>query len=144
MEAGRELDALVAKKVMGHRLLWAHRVWSMEDWLTTDRPTEQNTMAIVTGENWKPGAFYPAYLVIPHYSTDIAAAWQVVELLTRDGREPQEFYFKMTYAWGDDYGAWAYFDWKGTSDGHPLYGANAPTVSHAICLAALKAVGALE
>lgn len=118
MEAGRTLDKIVHEKVMGEALI----ATALHDhpWLA------DGTLLNVT---------------VPHYSTNIGAAWQLVEQLTQPGREPQELYFKMTHAWGDDYGTWAYFDWKGTSDGHPLYGANAPTVPHAICLAALKAVG---
>ena len=56
MPAGREMDALVAEKVMG----WA----------------DINSNAALVGglcddkRNWKP---------LPFYSTDIAAAWEVVE-----------------------------------------------------------------
>lgn len=86
---------------------------------------------ILQHERWNP-------------AEDIADAWRVVEHLTRKNRvvgERADLYCKLTYAWDDDYGCWVYFDWKSTSDTHPLYGAQAPTAPLAICLAALRAVG---
>lgn len=62
MDAGRELDTLIAEKVMGyHRATESEPYWnSLAVWV------EEN------GERWEQ---------IPDYSTDIAAAWQVVEHL---------------------------------------------------------------
>lgn len=93
MNAGRELDALVASKVMR-----------------------------LKGE----GDFNPPAWVIPEYSTDIAAAWTIIEHFYQAG-------------WG-----------AGASmDGHTgceasvgQFTARADTPMEAICLAALKAVGA--
>jgi hypothetical protein len=70
----------------------------------------------------------------PRYSTDIAAAWEVVEKLTAD----HEFRFQADY-----YGPFVQFiryaeDKNGD---HPDYSSSADTAPHAICLAALKAVG---
>ena len=68
-EAGRELDALVAEKVMG--------------WYRKDGPPPDGG-----GDRWlfepEPGdrefSFEHAeYGTLPHYSTDIAAAWEVAE-----------------------------------------------------------------
>ncbi len=66
MEAGRELDALIYEKIFGKR-----------------RPQE--------GEKWDGMTHFFNYMhgdwrawdgtPIPHFSTDIAAAWQVVEKL---------------------------------------------------------------
>ena len=61
MKAGRELDALVAEKVFGQKLFRG---------------------AVVYG-NWSPqDDGYDGYVCdVPRYSTDIAAAWKVVEQL---------------------------------------------------------------
>lgn len=59
MEAGREMDALIAEKVIG----WTRKYVSEHDTQVWDSPNES-----VYLEN-----------AIPHYSTDISAAWEVVE-----------------------------------------------------------------
>jgi hypothetical protein len=117
MKPGRELDALIAEKVMG---------------LFT---------------NGEPDFGY-TYETIPPYSTDIAAAWEVVEKMVS----------RMGY--GD-----LHFLWEGpifkpedkylTAEGYPLgttcwyirlenagrrHIICAPTAPHAICLAALRAL----
>lgn len=103
-QAGRKLDALVAKEVFG----------------------------IEAKHN--PG----------HYSTDEAAAMQLVKHLCQDDRDPR-LYFKLTY------GFWAKkdstllamaifaFGWK-TGNSRPLYQGLADTIPLAICRAALRAV----
>jgi hypothetical protein len=103
MTPGRELDALVAEKVMGclsgvsvlddgRHCLWINRHW----------------------------------VDLLPYSTDIAAAWEVVEKLTRSG-----WYFELR---APNYLA-SFF--RGI-DSH-CESIEAPTAPHAICLAALKA-----
>ena len=109
MNAGRELDALVAEKVMG----W---VWGIDD---------ERLQYLV------PAGAQLTRPPLPHYSTLIADAWQVVEKIGF-----------MNLAFGD------------TSDQHPnvtvrFWGekagqscyVEADTAPEAICLAALKAVG---
>ena len=110
MKAGRELDALVAEHVMG----W---VWGIDD----------------DGFQYLVPADWDEYMVpaVPHYSTRIQDAWQVVEKtkllddfeLTKDG---------PMYQFGH-YGEYGFDEWT-------LY-AEADTAPLAICLAALKAVG---
>lgn len=92
MNAGRELDALIAEKVMGDPL--------------------QLKMAL--GPR--------------HYSTDIAAAWEVVEKL----RTAKYELLICTFS-----GKWS-VDVLHT--GKSIDVANADTAPHAICLAALNAV----
>lgn len=113
MKPGRELDSLVAEKVMG----W--RKDSDGDW---ERPSKD---AI---DGWYPDHLFP-------YSTDIAAAWEVVE--------------KLTAQFGDDFTIWSIWSRenkirarfnRGESRTYAAQ-ADAPTAPHAICLAALKAVG---
>lgn len=109
MKPSRELDALVAEKVMG---------------MSTERRLRD----------------------IPEYSTDVAAAWQVVEKLK--WAEPE-------LSWSDEQHAWCLYlnkkpldIWQPEWSGGCLYlkktlviWPTAPTAPHAICLAALRAVG---
>lgn len=141
MKAGRELDALVAEKIRGERLLFVNRAWSTEDWLTTDHPTEQNVMAIITDEKWRAGASYPHHLVIPLYSVSLEAMWLVIDEMYRRG-----FWCQMRtpfQAGADGDGFWAGFTPHGTTgwNGKPDHWTSAETMPHAICLAALKASG---
>lgn len=105
LEAGRELDALVAEKVMGWTVALEDRgpcrVW---------RPHENSA------ERSQP---------IPPYSTSIEAAWEVVEKMRQ-----REFGFSLNDAW---------IAWFLAAPNE--YQADADTAPHAICLAALKAVG---
>jgi hypothetical protein len=104
MEAGREMDALVAELVMG----WEKRVFGdgVDYWHL-------------------PGGAI-CELDAPHYSTDIAAAWQVVEKL------PFSVYVEVRW---DGKNAEAWFD-----SGSQTWEASAPTAPLAICRAALLAV----
>ena len=133
MDAGRELDALVAKKVMRYTTrLSKTRVYNSE----THRFEPDPRIVWVTPEGLGAGRQPPCY------STDIAAAWQVVE--------------KMRQRWdmGDSTSDfWTIKDcgltgWRVEVEFFPDH--DAPTVvhevvslslPHAICLAALKAVG---
>jgi len=92
MKPGRELDTLVAEKVMG---------------LNHDK---------LDG--------YPAY-----YSTDIAAAWEVVEKLIPD--------CFLTLQWIEGWEV-SHFE-PGPYGGH-MHLAHGDSAPHAICLAALKAL----
>lgn len=65
---------------------------------------------------------------IPHYSTDIAAAWDVVEKLKIKG-------FDFVLHWKT---AWECIFWFGRDK---WFESNCETAPRAICLAALKAVG---
>ena len=113
MKAGRELDALVAEKVMG--------------------------MRPGTEDCWvDPASSYGGQLPLAHYSTDIAAAWAVVEnikSLHPDDRE--ELTFAMNYYPEDK--IWR-FGWESYGEFGQFSG-DAETAPHAICLAALAAVG---
>lgn len=110
MKPGREVDALVAEKVMGIRV-----TFEQGDYWPPARP----------GENFSTQP-------IRAYSTNIAAAWEVVENLNDFG----SFNLKRTGPAG-----WIarLRDWRATPT---TIEASAPSAPHAICLAALKAVGA--
>lgn len=76
MKAGRELDALVAEKIMGERKYWvvlfggSHygRLYSRNDAEATARKIQGDFKASII-----------PYFDEPHYSTNIADAWSVVE-----------------------------------------------------------------
>jgi hypothetical protein len=122
MEAGRELDVLVAEKVMGYR-----------------------TAPIPDGETANPPNFWPVAEdgdtilthinagLVPHYSTDIAAAWDVIVwMLNRfDCAVMLQWDMQHFQMWHAGFGI--------ASDKFP--DAIADTPAHAICLAALRAVG---
>lgn len=127
---GRELDALIAERVMG----WEYAQSS---------PDPKNFFCREFGNNagWWHDPRYTGWACAqcsppPQYSTDIAAAWEVVEKM----RGPVE----GVNCGGDfDLGdasrhRGVYCRFKG---GHGY--AEAQTFPHAICLAALAAVGPL-
>jgi len=112
MKAGRELDALVAEKVMG-----------MLKYIQGDITIFENEEYL--WRDWE----------VPYFSDDIAAAWQVVEKM----REKYVINIEI-----DCENTWVEL-WRDSTD-EPYkqvadeYGDTAPL---AICLAALRAVGAI-
>jgi len=122
MPAGREMDALVAEKVMGwipkDNLYWKDNEGSFAGWATE----------------------FSEYSVKPFRpSTDIVAAWQVLEHLIATGEQRFEApaLFKYPLAW------LCVFYQKHEKPGEmaPAWiDANAPTAPLAICRAALLAV----
>lgn len=114
MKAGRELDALIAEKVMGVSRI----TWHPEGMYTgAGRPFD------VSGK--KPGQF-PT--VIDHYSTDLADAWLVVKqvLTWKHGHVDLSIEAEGVCCTISSY----------ERDGQ----ATAPSVPLAICLAALNAM----
>lgn len=123
MKPGIELDILVAEKVMG-----IEDVCKCKD--------EFRPVTLGYDENMK---FFSGHekchkLIAKRYSTDIAAAWEVVEKLDKLG-------FKDVNIWKDDFGYICQIQ-KITSVYKKFFdSALAKTAPHSICLAALKAVG---
>lgn len=106
MGAGRELDAAVHDRVMG----WGARLHAAKDQREYEQLREELGMC-------------------PEYSSDIAAAWEIVEKLRRSGFL---FYLETEPRCSD---LFAYF----RRPGDPSDRISAPTAPHAICLAALRA-----
>ena len=146
MEAGRELDALVAEKVMGLEVLGQSTIAYIEG-ETSIHPDSKP-------EHWscyaESGPIYLQHCVcefkdehdeiiyghivqccdaVPLFSEEIGAAWEVVEVLTKKKEVTLEYYKLPT---GDK---WGIAIGMGTVTG---FGDTAPL---AICLAALKAEG---
>lgn len=104
-EAGRELDALVAEKVMG---------WS------------QSEFGHATLYLTPPGQPRDVVRATPHYSTDIADAWMVVEKLNRPD-------MTLRVEWDSNRRAWV--AWRADMD--TIY--PAATAPLAICRFAVEA-----
>ena len=116
MNAGRELDALVAEHVMG---------WSLNSNNFGHVPRGWPPEMTPLDTNYDP-------VDVPAYSTDIAAAWEVVEKMNAE-----DIRLELYSPYGDPH--WACQFWM---EGELVAGAGVDTAPHAICLAALKAVGA--
>lgn len=112
LKPGRELDALIAEKVMG---------WKFNPGKVWIRPGG-------------PAPFEDVYKTQPpEYSTDISAAWEVVKKLKH--LHPQISYCDTTCQWTLRFNNIN----KEISEFSDIDGDS--TAPHAICLAALKAVG---
>lgn len=105
------MDALIAERVFG---------WSWEgEYLT---PPRSHRCGV-----WRDGDTLVFTDVLPHYSTDIAAAWLVVEKLRADGCD---FDMRIVATWTANFGL---------DMGLLSFSADAETAPLAICLAALLA-----
>lgn len=129
LKAGRELDLLVAEKVMS---LVPCDNWRPINFGSAGGPAFQKDCE---HENCYPaserGSAHGRMGGCPQYSTNITLAWQVVEHLRKQGLE-----FTIDSRGGDPY--WAEF----ANENHTVGGqASADTPALAICLAALKARG---
>lgn len=138
LEAGPELDALIAERVYGHRVVWLRNASDRRlPWIFDNatvvydvRGTGMGWVCGITDDNWQ--VYHRGALILPRYSADVAAAWQVVEAL-------------RSWSWlvrveGVPMGYTVAF----YTHAHPLTrpGAfhSAPTLPHAVCLAALDVV----
>lgn len=142
MKPGRELDALIAEKVMGwKRLTYAqnfykrdpdshkyHDDYRLTMWWHSDILNQYGTfeeMALAEDSDC-----FSCQQVDPAFSpsTDMADAWEVVSRL----KDKHEF-FEL---WSHSGKWWCGFGVKGKASVNEI-----ETAAHAICLAALKAVG---
>ena len=124
MPAGREMDALVAEKVMGWRAHFRNTAWWVPSELENEfipDPSSRNIKGWTCGNN----RFAP--------STDIAAAWEVWDYLKNK-------YHELILSWCDD----MYYLLACDSKGHYLFSSEADTVPLAISRIALKAMGVTE
>lgn len=139
--AGRELDALIAENIFGWT--WSqekHRVADPDGYSIRKLLIPPNGEWILRAYELEPG-MNSVRIPIPPYSTDIAAAWEVVEKLKMTVSAPTAPYADGEYANSSE------TEWEvevtklGSSDWSDIVSARALTAPHAICLAALKAVG---
>lgn len=140
--AGRELDVLIDTKVMGRREQWAVFFGGScyGDGLTKEAA---EVIAVKVQGDYK--AQIINYYDVPHYSTSIAAAWLVVEKLRKT-------HCCLTLRSDFDY-LWECYAIKDPDDlehksevivNYKIYAMSEVSAPHAICLAALKAVGYKE
>ena len=129
MVAGRELDALVAEKVMG-MVVMACRDIDGEWW------SDPNEM--FTGKEVCVPPRWGHARELPLHSTSIRYAWEVWEKLIADGWYPDLTTTYSAKANGLVYGCELQRGGDGTKD---HYWVQATTAPLAICLAALAAVG---
>lgn len=122
-EAGRELDALVAEKVMGWQSIEYNdfKIWAHQDYLPaiTNHP-----LGFAMPEGYSP---------LPRYSTNIAAAWKVVEKF-----EAKHWEISIST---DEIGYLVYLTRRNDDGGSTTFKGEADTAPLAICLAALNAKG---
>jgi len=130
LEAGRELDALVAEHIFGWKRIAegsvSINVPSGETVLLNDlfvSPDDYERVKVV-------GSALVAPMNLPDFSTDISAAWGVVEKVIR--LVNRGFELSVTNHYPDIYGVDVRFD------GHDMVNGN--TIPLAICRAALKCV----
>ena len=133
MPAGRELDALIAEKVMGREIC------DEEEWSVQTSRSGLRVEGMVCPKHGLNSCLQRAFL--PFYSTDIAAAWEVFEAV-QEGITGKVYGGSILAAYvGGLNGYFAEFK-RGCEPG-PLevseFGVTAPL---AICRAALKAVDA--
>lgn len=120
MNPGRELDALVAERVMG-----------LEPW-----PEQDPRWGVKAFKaKFVPYGQEPKPCEAPSYSTDIAAAWEVVEKFQACAR------FERVFENGKQTGWWC--ELAGNGDDFQSSSAVAETLPLSICLAALKATNNL-
>lgn len=124
MPAGREMDALVAEKVMAWTSVRTGKKYDASDF---DDLYGQS----LGGFDWR--------CPVPGYSTDIAAAWKVVEYL-RKRKEPYGAQLDHIEERNQSEGIWVVQFCAKYNEAWWHAHAYADTVPLAICRAALKAV----
>src|SRR5687768_7998759 len=108
MSAGREMDALIAEKVMGHEV--------------------NRDVTMFAGGKTSKEPYSEGFTTLGHYSTNIADAWRVVEKLDTS--------FSLARAWSLDDPKWrGYSFWIG--NGGNAISSLAETAPLAICRAVL-------
>lgn len=133
LNPGRELDALVAERVMGWRRLSYQQAFPDSDFqrgrtkLTSywhDPSGAKKALAEDSYDYYQPeDAWSP--------STDIAAAWTIIDKMIADGWEVGEAGYSRSQR-----------KWDFTFNGGIAFpGPLCDSAPHAICLAALKALG---
>jgi hypothetical protein len=138
LTAGRDLDALVAERVFGCKVKWPPSI--QEPGISQTEYERRRNLAQEPECGCSPLNADHETLddeyqsSTPHYSTDIAAAWQIVEKLRERGHSVSVF--------SGATGGGHYVELHGVAGWHgPIKGDSAP---HAICLAALAALRATE
>lgn len=140
MPAGREMDAMVAEKVMGLKVSKASEI--LELWQASPSGASYAFIYGIGKDEMCVAGANSLSTIVPRYSTEIGAAWGVIEKAF-DVEPDHKSGFPAVVRWNDG--------WRVTllnGDGTPMdlaYGGKlllsiADTAPLAICRAALKAV----
>ena len=154
LKAGRKLDALISEKIFGqlvghkrfscwHPGLYTDHfdepIWQLEPFKDTAFEPHQPRMrkysdgtafeSIITADYQEYG-WINKDILLKEYSTNIAAAWEVVEKM-------QSLGWALILDNMKDYLG----NWQAHFEKEFAYTAESESVSHAICLAALEAIG---
>lgn len=125
-EPGRELDALISEKVFGRTVIRISKEEALDLMALRSYQSASGRMEMI--QTLLMGVDSETREPPPHYSTDIAAAWEVVEKLN-----PKEDEFRLVNFRGQGWECTFRFFRGDREEGE--------TVPHSICLAALKAIG---
>lgn len=136
LQAGRELDALIAEKVFGMVVRRIKPDWYPYEVTLFFHPAYPDEIVYSCDENASNAMMYRngkdasdgAAPVLPNYSDDIASAWEVVEKMAQS----YDFYLRFVSAWTAEFI---------TIGGGEIDSADSETAPEAICLAALRAIG---
>lgn len=122
MPAGREMNALIAEKAMGWTVFYGeYKGYELfDDEVAQGYPPKEEADGVP--------------FEIPYYSTDIAAAWEVVNRM-------KNYFFVCGRT---DEGRWEAIFYPVNSGVGKLSEAHGDTAPSAICRAALKAMGVTE
>jgi hypothetical protein len=131
MPAGREMDALIAENLFGWHWVTGILAFGQPSLISPELYGKQKDHLIDTTLRRDNGTF-------PHYSTDIAAAWEVVEKM-RDPSDDEPDFWVITDA-GKNHG-WVVSSYWAHHDGNiDNFHVQAETAPLAICRASLLAV----
>jgi hypothetical protein len=127
MEPGRDLDALVAKEIFDEP-------WPIEELHFRDIGNGWLALAPKSYPG-SPEANCRINDVLPKFSADMAAAWEMVEKIRGNGLTVEVF-----YGW-ECFGDFKKDDWVAQfEEAERVHTGIAKTAPHAICLAGLKAM----
>ena len=124
MKPGRELDALVAQKVLG---------WTNIEWVDLKHASEKEVKGSPPDAVASPYTGHKQQFNIPKYSSDIAAAWGVVEKVNKDLSFEVKVLRENVLGVRYDCIVWTGLDRK-------INITSEISAPHAICLAAIQAL----
>ena len=143
LEPGPELDALVAEKVMGWKRLEPDTHHKFGFYGSDPQRNPEGTIFIGTQEEYGRLSVGGSWLLTNQWSpsTSIADAWEVVEKMQSMNNQRDIHIECLLDKWSV---SMCHFERDGESMEWGDWTIDANTAPHAICLAALKAVGATE
>jgi hypothetical protein len=140
MDAGRELDALVAEKVMGFRRDSINPKYFHREETQADGHKWTRTCVLDFGlfdSKDKTELQFDGVNLIPFYSINLIAAWTVLEEMTRWS----EINFQINYYNGDGQVCVKFDDLAKSEQGYHEEVGGLQYLPHTICIAALRAKG---